>query len=234
MRFSIFAIDSKSSHMQTFTEENYLKAIYHLSNQKEDGLVQTSALAEMMQTRSPTVTDMLKKLADKALVHYTKYQGVRLTESGSQVALKIIRNHRLWEVFLVEKLGFSWDEIHEIAEQLEHIDSDQLIQRLDSFLNYPKFDPHGDPIPDQTGMMPSTTQCKLTVAPLDTPLFLTSVSEDSALFLQHLDKLGLTIGVRIVVLSVNAFDHSLQISINAQPPIFITSLVAQNVWVRAH
>lgn len=217
--------------MQTFTEENYLKAIYHLSNQKEDGLVHTSELAEMMQTRSPTVTDMLKKLAEKTLVHYTKYQGVRLTEAGNQIALKIIRSHRLWEVFLVEKLGFSWDEIHEIAEQLEHIDSDELIQRLDSYLNHPKFDPHGDPIPDNTGTMPSTSQAKLTHAPLGTQLYLTGVSEDSALFLQHLDKLGLTIGAELVVLSVNEFDQSLQITINAQPAIFITPLVAQNVWV---
>ena len=217
----------------TSSEENYLKVIYHLSVVSPKG-VNTNAIAGMLETKASSVTDMLKKLSEKDLVKYKKYQGASLTEKGTLTAKMIVRKHRLWEVFLVEKLGFSWDEIHEIAEQLEHIDSDQLIQRLDSFLNYPKFDPHGDPIPDQTGMMPSTTQCKLTVAPLDTPLFLTSVSEDSALFLQHLDKLGLTIGVRIVVLSVNAFDHSLQISINAQPPIFITSLVAQNVWVRAH
>ena len=219
--------------MQTFTEENYLKAIYHLSNQKEDGLVHTSELAEMMQTRSPTVTDMLKKLAEKELVHYIKYQGVRLTEKGNQIALKVIRSHRLWEVFLVEKLGFNWDEIHEIAEQLEHIDSDELIHRLDIYLNHPKFDPHGDPIPDKMGTMPSTSQCKLTLAPHNTPLYLTSVSEDSALFLQHLDKLGLTIGVEICVQAVNQFDQSLQISINTHAPVFITSVVAQNIWVRS-
>jgi DtxR family transcriptional regulator, Mn-dependent transcriptional regulator len=130
----------------TLSEENYLKAIYHLSKE-EDESVSTNALAERLETTAASVSDMLKKLAKKELIEYKKYQGVNISEKGKRVALQIIRKHRLWEVFLVEKLSFNWDEVHEIAEQLEHIDSPTLVKRLDEFLGYPKFDPHGDPIP---------------------------------------------------------------------------------------
>ncbi|MFN4085433.1 MAG: metal-dependent transcriptional regulator [Spirosomataceae bacterium] len=218
--------------MQSFTEENYLKAIYHLSAQKEGGLVNTSELAEATQTRSPTVTDMLKKLAEKDLIHYQKYQGVKLTETGNQIALKIIRSHRLWEVFLVEKLGFGWDEIHDIAEQLEHIESLDLVNRLDAYLNYPQFDPHGDPIPNAEGDMPEIRTIRLSQAPLSKPLVLTGVTEDSAVFLQHLDRLGLTIGTQLVISLQSDFDHSLTLHIDGQREIFITAAVATHLQVR--
>src|SRR5688572_3663166 len=136
--------------MNSHTEENYLKAIFKLL-EKEKGEVSTNAIAEKVNTKAASVTDMLKKLADKKLINYKKYQGVTLTAKGEKIAINIIRKHRLWEVFLVEKLKYKWDEIHDIAEQLEHIQSDSLIDRIDSFLNYPKFDPHGDPIPDLNG-----------------------------------------------------------------------------------
>src|SRR5690554_5916872 len=132
------------------SEENYLKSIFHLQRLSEDG-VSTNAIADRMQTKASSVTDMLKKLADKDLVNYIKYQGVTLTNKGKKTAASIIRKHRLWEVFLVEKLDFNWDEVHEIAEQLEHIQSEKLIKKLDAFLGYPKKDPHGDPIPDADG-----------------------------------------------------------------------------------
>lgn len=218
--------------MHSFTEENYLKAIYHLSEQKEGGLVNTSELAEATQTRSPTVTDMLKKLAEKDLIHYQKYQGVRLTETGNQIALKIIRSHRLWEVFLVEKLGFGWDEIHAIAEQLEHIESEELINRLDAYLDFPQFDPHGDPIPNAAGAMPETKTIRLSNAPMHQTLILTGVTEDSAVFLQHLDRLGVTIGTQLVILLQSDFDHSLTLQIDAQREIFITAAVAAHLQVR--
>lgn len=218
--------------MQSFTEENYLKAIYHLSAHKQGGLVNTSELAEATQTRSPTVTDMVKKLADKGLIHYQKYQGVRLTEVGNQIALKIIRSHRLWEVFLVEKLGFGWDEIHDIAEQLEHIESTDLVNRLDAYLDYPQFDPHGDPIPNANGDMPETQTIRLSQAPQLKTLILTGVTEDSAVFLQHLDRLGMTIGTQVVILLQSEFDHSLTLQIDEQREIAITAAVATHLQVQ--
>ncbi len=138
----------------TTSEENYLKVIYHLSNLSPKG-VNTNAIAGMLDTKASSVTDMLKKLSDKELVDYQKYQGVFLTDKGRLNAKMIVRNHRLWEVFLVEKLGFAWDEVHEVAEELEHIRSEKLINQLDKFLNFPSFDPHGDPIPNAKGEIPT-------------------------------------------------------------------------------
>ena len=138
----------------TTSEENYLKVIYHLSNLSPKG-VNTNAIAGMLDTKASSVTDMLKKLSDKELVDYQKYQGVFLTDKGKLNAKMIVRNHRLWEVFLVEKLGFAWDEVHEVAEELEHIRSEKLINQLDKFLNFPSFDPHGDPIPNAKGEIPT-------------------------------------------------------------------------------
>src|SRR6201991_1205996 len=135
--------------MNTLAEENYLKCIYHLSHNSIN--VGTNQIAESLKTKPASVTDMLKKLADKKLINYAKYQGVTLTSSGENIAVHIIRKHRLWEYFLVEKLDFKWDEVHEMAEELEHISSRELIDRLDKFMDYPRYDPHGDPIPDRDG-----------------------------------------------------------------------------------
>src|SRR5471030_1303396 len=135
--------------MNTLAEENYLKSIYHLS--LDTGNVSTNQLAAQLNTKASSVTDMLKKLADKALINYTPYQGVTLTGAGEKIAINIIRKHRLWEFFLVEKLSFKWDEVHEMAEEMEHISSNELIDRLDKFMGFPKYDPHGDPIPDCDG-----------------------------------------------------------------------------------
>ncbi|RZK18012.1 MAG: metal-dependent transcriptional regulator, partial [Pedobacter sp.] len=145
--------------MQSFTEENYLKIIYHLSETSNS--VQTNAIAEQMQTKPASVTDMIKKLADKGFVDYVKYQGVTLTDKGKNAAIDIVRKHRLWEVFLVDKLNFKWDEVHDVAEELEHIKSETLIGRLDEFLGFPKSDPHGDPIPDKNGRFAKTQFTKL-------------------------------------------------------------------------
>ncbi len=215
--------------MTSLTEENYLKAIYHLS--VNNSTVSTNELAESIQIKAASVTDMLKKLSEKNFINYIKYQGVTLTELGKEIALKIIRKHRLWEVFLVEKLNFGWDEIHEIAEQLEHIDSITLTNRLDDFLGNPKFDPHGDPIPDKEGHLPIIKMSKLSDSTIGVNLVLVAVSEDSSSFLQHLDRIKLTIGANIKIISISEFDNSIEISVSPNQTLFLSHEVAKNLMV---
>jgi DtxR family Mn-dependent transcriptional regulator len=215
--------------MHSFTEENYLKAIYKLVEQAGD-VVSTNAIAEKISTKAASVTDMLKKLSDKKLIHYQKYQGVRLTKKGEKVALTIIRKHRLWEMFLVEHLDFKWDEVHEIAEQLEHINSDKLIERIDKFLNYPKTDPHGDPIPDSNGKLQIQKSHPLSKFKKNDICIMTGVVDHSPPFLQYLDKWGITLGNEIKIKDVVEFDRSLNITVNKQN-IFISNDVAKNILV---
>ena len=183
----------------THSEENYLKAIYHLTVQLE-AEVPTNAIAEMMETKASSVTDMLKKLADKALINYIKYQGVSLTEKGTHAAKMIVRKHRLWEVFLVEKLAFTWDEVHDIAEQLEHIKSEQLINKLDDFLGNPTEDPHGDPIPDAQGKITKIEKLLLSELAESETAICVGVKDSSADFLQYLNKQKIALGAVIKVL----------------------------------
>ncbi len=217
--------------MVSFTEENYIKAIYHLSDQKQGEMVSTNELAEMTQTRAASVTDMLRKLSEKKYIHYQKYQGVKLTDAGTEIALRIIRKHRLWEVFLVDKLGFRWDEIHDLAEQLEHIKSSELTDRLDIFLGRPRFDPHGDPIPDSTGVMPVTKTIRLSEGEVETAYVIMGVSEDSSLFLQHLDKLGIKLGLNLRITDKSEFDHSFELLTDDQQSLRISIEVARNIQV---
>ncbi|MCI5083695.1 MAG: metal-dependent transcriptional regulator, partial [Saprospiraceae bacterium] len=149
------------------TEENYLKAIYKICERKGKA-ASTNAISNAMQTSAASVTDMLKRLSEKELIHYERYKGVTLAEAGNKIATTLIRKHRLWEVFLVEKLEFSWDEVHEVAEQLEHIRSPKLVEELERYLGYPKFDPHGDPIPDAEGRFTYRKQTLLADMELDT------------------------------------------------------------------
>ncbi|GAB4023575.1 metal-dependent transcriptional regulator [Spirosoma koreense] len=216
--------------MQSFTEENYLKTIYALAN-RQQGEVSTNALAEMTSTKAASVTDMLRKLADKQLIHYKKYQGVRLTDEGERLALQIIRRHRLWEVFLVEKLGFGWDAVHEIAEELEHIRSDELVTRLDAFLGNPQFDPHGDPIPTSAGKMPTTGYRKLSEVVVGEAVCLMGVLEHSPEFLQHLDHSNLTLGCLVTVTETSAFDKSVVVRIEGGRIVFVSNEVAKNLLV---
>ena len=216
--------------MQSFTEENYLKTIYYLAARQE-GEVSTNALAEMTATKAASVTDMLRKLADKQLIHYKKYQGVRLTDEGERLALQIIRRHRLWEVFLVEKLGFGWDAVHEIAEELEHIRSEELVTRLDTYLGNPQFDPHGDPIPTPAGDMPQTGYRKLSDVIAGEGVRLMAVLEHSTEFLKHLSHSNLTLGCMVTVTEINAFDKSLLVHIETGRPVFISHEVAKNLLV---
>ena len=216
--------------MQSFTEENYLKTIYYLAA-RQAGEVSTNALAEMTATKAASVTDMLRKLADKQLIYYKKYQGVRLTEEGERLALQVIRRHRLWEVFLVEKLGFGWDAVHEIAEELEHVRSAELVARLDTYLGCPQFDPHGDPIPTPTGDMPTTGYRKLSEAMTGEHVRLMAVLEHSTEFLQHLDHSRLTLGSVVAVSEINTFDKSVLVAIDSGRTVFVSYEVAKNLLV---
>ena len=216
--------------MHSFTEENYLKAIYHLSDQSISG-VSTNAIAEVTNTKAASVTDMLKKLADKKLINYIKYQGVTLTEVGLKAALNIIRKHRLWEVFLVEKLGFKWDEVHDIAEELEHINSAVLIERLDDFLGNPAADPHGDPIPDRTGNLLHKKLVKVSEMKQGQAGTISGVNEHSSVFLKHLEKLGLTLGTKIIIAELVEFDGSISLAVDEKKEIIISREVAKNILV---
>jgi DtxR family Mn-dependent transcriptional regulator len=217
--------------MTSFTEENYLKIIYKLSAETENE-ISTNSVAELTQTKAASVTDMLRKLSEKQLVTYQKYQGVRLTEKGESVALQVIRKHRLWEVFLVNKLGFNWDEVHEIAEELEHINSEELIRRLDEFLGFPQCDPHGDPIPDLNGRMPELGYKNLSEIGENEKVVLMGVSEHSTNFLRHLAKIGLNLGSAIQVVEINDFDKSLTIKTGEKSQSFISYEVAKNLLVK--
>ena len=214
----------------TLSEENYLKAVYHLAGSSESG-VSTNAIAELMETKASSVTDMLKKLAEKDLVNYKRYQGVSLTANGNLAAKMIVRKHRLWEVFLVEKLDFSWDEVHDIAEQLEHIKSEKLINKLDDFLGNPTEDPHGDPIPDANGKIISTEKQLLSELTAHQKGFCVGVKDTSAEFLKFLDKQEIVLGSEIEILSKETFDLSLKINVDGKE-LTISNKIASNLFVR--
>ncbi|MDO9001025.1 MAG: metal-dependent transcriptional regulator [Bacteroidota bacterium] len=216
--------------MNSFTEENYLKAIFKLL-EKGEKAVSTTALSARMTTKAATVTDMIKRLAEKKLINYEKYQGVTLTEKGKAIAISIIRKHRLWEVFLVEKLHFKWDEVHEMAEQLEHVKSEELVNRIDAFLNFPKFDPHGDPIPDAKGVFNRKKSVLLAEINTGQNCIMTGVVDHSVNFLQYLDKVGLSIGKEIKLIEVVGFDKSIQVQLNGKEKVFLSHEVAKNLLV---
>lgn len=216
--------------MHSFTEENYLKAIYHLSEGNMEA-VSTNQIAEMTNTKAASVTDMLKKLAEKKLINYIKYQGVTLTNTGVNAAVNIIRKHRLWEVFLVEKLGFKWDEVHDIAEELEHINSDTLVNRLDDFLGNPVADPHGDPIPDRSGLIKHKKLVKISDMQTGESGTVSGVSEHSSIFLKLLEKMGLTLGTKIIISELIEFDGSIMLTIDQKTERTISREVAKNILV---
>jgi DtxR family Mn-dependent transcriptional regulator len=212
------------------SEENYLKAIYHLSLISNKGIT-TNAIAKKLETKASSVTDMVQKLSEKELIIYKKYQGVTLTEFGKKTAANIVRKHRLWEVFLVEKLNFSWDEVHDVAEQLEHIKSQKLIQELDSFLGFPTHDPHGDPIPDDKGNLKTIEKSLLSSLGKNESGFFVGVIDSSSEFLQFLDKKGITLGKEITVLEKEDFDDSVFILIDDKK-LSISQKIATNLFVK--
>lgn len=213
--------------MISFTEENYLKAIYHLSGGGERAVL-TNELAEAMQTKAASVTDMVKRLSAKSLIAYEKYYGVKITTQGRQQALQIVRKHRLWETFLVEKLGFTWDEVHAVAEQLEHIQSPQLINKLDAFLGFPKTDPHGDPIPDQSGKFKTLSVVGLDQVEPGRRVTITKVKDSDPELLKYLDKIGAKPGKSVQVIKREAFDKSMEVLIEKKK-VFISLDVSRNI-----
>ncbi len=212
----------------TVTEENYIKAIYHL--QLASGTVSTTLLSAEMNTRPASVTDMLKKLRTKRIVHYQRYKGFTLTDSGNKTALNIIRKHRLWEHFLVNKLGFEWDQVHNMAEELEHVTSNELILRLDNFLGNPAFDPHGDPIPDHKGKIRMIKQSNLGTLPLKKTATVSSVKNQSTEMLDLLNHFQIGIGTKLKVNKRFEFDGSVEIKIDKLPATIVSKQVAQNVY----
>jgi DtxR family Mn-dependent transcriptional regulator len=211
------------------SEENYIKSIYHL--QLQTGTVNTNALAKELNTKAASVTDMLKKLKLKKLIEYERYYGFKLNKTGTQAALSIIRRHRLWEFFLVSKLGFEWDKVHIIAEELEHVSSLDLIKKLDVYLGNPKIDPHGDPIPDINGKLPLIKQINLIELPLKKSATVSSVANQSGQMLEMLKHYGISIGTQIKINRAFEFDQSLEIKLPKQPACIISEHVAKNIFV---
>lgn len=215
----------------TNSEENYLKVIYHLSLVSPKG-VNTNAIAATLETKASSVTDMLKKLSEKNLVSYQKYQGVTLTQEGQMAAKMIVRKHRLWEVFLVKKLDFSWEEVHEIAEELEHIKSEKLINKLDEYLDFPSLDPHGDPIPNRNGEIITMHKLLLSNAKIDEEYICIGVKNSSTEFLQFLNKLNLSLGTTLKVVAKEDFDGSLTVILNDKK-ITVSNKIAENLYLKS-
>ena len=214
----------------SLTEENYIKAIFQIGTTPESN-VSTNALADSLQTKPATVSDMIKKLSHKKLIFYEKYKGVTLSASGAKEALKIIRKHRLWEVFLVNHLNFKWDQVHEIAEQLEHIKSSELVNRLDDFLGNPTLDPHGDPIPDANGQVqlgPSKLLSEMTSYENG---IIVGVKNEDPLLLQHLDKINIRLGLHIEVTEVNDFDQSMQVKLADLGTLFLSEKITSQILI---
>lgn len=214
----------------TRSEENYLKTIFHLGGGDSKSIT-TNAIAEQMETKPSSVTDMAKRLAEKGLVDYIRYQGVSLTDAGVKTALSIIRKHRLWEVFLVEKLDFTWDEVHEVAEQLEHIKSEKLIDKIDELLEFPKYDPHGDPIPTKDGKFQERDEKLLSEMSINSKGICVGVKDSSVPFLKFLDKNNIALGNTIKVIDKEDFDNSLRILMEDKE-MRISHQIASNLYVK--
>ncbi|MCW3079839.1 metal-dependent transcriptional regulator [Segetibacter sp.] len=212
------------------SEENYIKSIYHL--QQQGGVVSTNNLASELQTKAASVTDMLKKLNAKNLLHYERYQGFTLSDEGIKVALGIVRKHRLWEYFLVHKLEFGWDEVHAIAEELEHITSPLLVEKLDTYLSHPKFDPHGDPIPDVNGKMELRQQVNLIDLALNQEAEVSAVGSQSTELLELLKHKNIGIGTLLTVVRKFTFDNSLEVKVKNFPPFSISQQLAQTLFLK--
>ena len=213
------------------TEENYLKAIFKIS-EKQDKPASTNSISSEMKTSAASVTDMIKRLSEKELINYERYRGVTLTAEGARIATHLIRKHRLWEVFLVDKLGFSWDEVHEIAEQLEHIKSPELVEKLDGFLEYPRFDPHGDPIPDADGIFATRKQIQLSDMAIGAKGVVVGVQDHTTPFLQYLDQMGLVLGTSLKVLEYYEYDESMKVAIGERDSRTLSKKVCQNLFVQ--
>lgn len=216
--------------MLTQSEENYLKVIYNLSGTGKV-IVSTNAVAEAINSKAASVTDMIQKLNKKGLVKYHKYQGVTPSSTGEKEALSVIRKHRLWELFLVQKLKFNWNEVHDVAEQLEHVDSPMLIEQLDIFLGRPKYDPHGDPIPNANGDMESSPTVTLNMLKPGEQCKVICAKDSSSEFLLYLDKIKISLGAEINVLDYFDYDGSYSVIVDNAAPTTLSSKVAENIYI---
>jgi len=214
----------------TFTEENYLKAIYVLSGEST-GRIANQSIANKLEINPATVTEMLHRLRDKKLIEYSRPEGARLTKVGKDLATKVVRKHRLWETFLVQKMDFTWAEVHEVAEQLEHLQSDKLMDQLDKLLGYPQFDPHGDPIPDRNGKLPSLKALPLSERDAGRKYRLVAVADNSPAFLTLLDKLELALNGTIEIIDIQEFDKSANVVINSKSKATLSLEVRHNLLV---
>ncbi|HFA51953.1 MAG TPA: metal-dependent transcriptional regulator [Bacteroidetes bacterium] len=217
--------------METHAEEDYLKAIYSIS-ENGPAAVSTKEVAEYINSKPSSVTDMIQRLSAKKLVDYKKYKGFTLTKKGKEKALLIIRKHRLWELFLVEHLNFSWSEVHEVAEQLEHVSSPLLVNRLDAFLNYPVRDPHGDIIPDINGNLRDDDTIVLTEVPNKKTCFVTWIKDSSSEFLTYLDQVNIGLDTEIKILESYPYDRSIKVKIPRKSAITLSEKVCKNLYVR--
>ena len=216
--------------MLTTSEENYLKTIYNLSESGKNQ-VSTNSVSKFLKTKPSSVTDMIKKLSAKKLLYHKKYKGTNISSNGKKLAIQIIRKHRLWEVFLFEKLDFKWDEVHKIAEELEHITNEKLIDKLDKYLKYPKIDPHGDPIPNKDGKIDIKPKIKLSNLLINNKCNVSKVNDENGNLLEYLNKIKMHIGSKIKVFDIIEFDRSIEIEIDSKNKVFISNRVAKNILV---
>ena len=214
----------------TFTEENYVKAIYVLAGEAQ-GHIANRAIAARLDINPATVTEMLRRLREKKLIVYSRSTGARLTKLGRDLALKVVRKHRLWETFLVQKMDFTWAEVHEVAEQLEHLQSDKLMERLDRLLGYPQFDPHGDPIPDRHGKLPNQKALPLSERTPGRKFRLVAVADNSPAFLALLDTLKLALNDTIEIIDVREYDRSLSVILGGRTRTTLSREISDNLLV---
>jgi DtxR family Mn-dependent transcriptional regulator len=217
--------------MLSIVEENYIKNIYLLSENSDNNIVKTNDIAYKLNYSAASVTDMVKKLSHKKLIKYKPYYGAELTKKGRSIALNIVRKHRLWELFLTKTLGFTWDKVHDIAEQLEHVQSEELINSIDKFLNYPKFDPHGDPIPNANGVVAEIKVISLLNCDKHKKYKLVSFNNHSTAFLNYMKKIDLSLNNIFTIIDFEEFDNSVLIKNKFQKDIYISAEAAKCLFV---
>jgi DtxR family Mn-dependent transcriptional regulator len=221
----------KKSGMSTISKENYLKAIYNYKN-SEGETATTSNLAKDLEVSNAAISDMAKKLSDSGLITYEKYKGMELTSKGERIALNVIRRHRLWELFLMKVLELNWSDIHDEAERLEHHTSESLIDKIDEYLNYPEFDPHGHPIPKKNGMFPKSPKIiLLSNAELNRNYIFVRVNDRKSELISFLTNLGITLNTNLTVLEKFNFDESIVVRINDRK-ISLSKKVSENMYVQ--
>lgn len=230
--FNLLLLDlyfKQSNFMISLTEENYLKAIFHLIN--AENTVTINELSKFLNVKMPSVNNMMKKFAEKGWVIYESYKPLKITDSGKKQAALVVRKHRLTEMFLVEKMNFGWENVHEIAEQLEHIHSETFFDKMDELLNYPKYDPHGEPIPDKEGNIIAQDLKKLSSCEIGEQAIFTAVTITDDDFLSFLNEKKLVLGKEIKVLNIEKFDKSMLIKVQEEE-IVLSKMVCDKILVK--